>query len=457
MNPSISQRLVAFGLPLQYDALPAAVADKTRMALLDTIGVAIEAVHSDFGVAARDLISGWGGPAQSSLIGQAQQVSAQNAALFNGILSHGQDYDDTHTESVVHGSAALVPVALAVAEQGHRSGRELVAALAVGLESAIRIALPAQNRFHLRGFHTTAVCAPFGAALLAAKLRGLDATQTTHALGITGSFASGVMECVPAAAGSKRLHGGWAGSNGIVAASFAAAGTTGPTTVFEGTLGVYRSFLRGDELDLDSIFTGLGQDWEVLNISPKLYPCCHYLQSPLDCALALRERHGVRWQDIEQIECRVAQGAVNIVCEPWARKITPVTGYDARFSLAFAIAIMLVKGKGGMPEFSEASCADAGVQACMKKIRYTVNPAYNVKDMACEIIVTLTSGARHAVEIAHVRGAAAYPIPQEEMLTKFYANTAALGRARSEQLAEQVLNIDRLGDVGELMAGLRAL
>ena len=134
-----------------------------------------------------------------------------------------------------------------------------------------------------------------------------------------------------------------------------------------------------------------------------------------------------------------------------------MTGYDARFSLAFAIAIMLVKGKGGMPEFSEASCADAGVQACMKKIRYTVNPAYNVKDMACEIIVTLTSGARHAVEIAHVRGAAAYPIPREEMLTKFYANTAALGRARSEQLAEQVLNIDRLGDVGELMAGLRAL
>ena len=141
MNPSISQKLVSFGLPLHYEALPAPVVDKMRMVLLDTIGVAIEAIHSDFGVAARDLIVGCGGTAQSSLIGQVQQVSAHNAALFNGILAHGQDYDDTHTESVVHGSAALVPAALAVAEQGHRSGRELLAALAVGLESAIRIAL----------------------------------------------------------------------------------------------------------------------------------------------------------------------------------------------------------------------------------------------------------------------------------------------------------------------------
>jgi len=455
MNKSVSQRFVDFAAPLKYEALPAEVIAKLKMLMLDTLGVSIGSTRLDFGIEMLEVIQAWGGRPESSLIGSNVRVSAQNAAMFNGILAHGQDYDDTHTESVVHPSAVLVPVALAMAERGHCSGRDMLSALAGGTETAIRVALPALNKFHLRGFHTTAVCAPYGAALIAAKLRGLSADQARHALGITGSFASGVLECVPAAAGSKRLHAGWAGNSGIVAAEFAMGGITGPDAVFEGHLGFYNSFLRNEKLDLEAIFKGIGSDWEILNVSPKLYPCCHYLQTFLDCASNLRSVHDLRWQDIQRIDCRIPQGGVNIVCEPWQRKIAPETGYDTRFSLPFAVAVMLVKGTGGVADFSEEACVDPEIKACIERVHYQVDPDYQVKDMSGAIEVTTFSGATHSWEVPRVRGDSRNPIPEGELLSKFYANTEFLGRSKSERIAEQILNVEQFSDINELMEPMR--
>ena len=338
MTPTIAERLAQFSDRLQFDDIPPEVIDKTKRLVLDTLGVCIGSTRLDFGVSALDMVAGWGGAAEATAIGGCGKVPAQNAALCNGILGHGQDYDDTHTESVVHPSAALVPAALALAERQHASGRDMLTALVAGLETSIRIAMPALNKFHLRGMHTTSVATTFGAAMMAAKLQKLGLQKTIEAVGIGGSFASGLLECIPAAAGAKRLHAGWGAFCGIMSAQFAQGGFTGPATIFEGKLGVYNSFLRGEDYDLDVIFKGIGRRWETLDVRPKLYPCCHYLQAFLDCAAALRKKHSLRPDDITDISCRIAQGAVNIVCEPWAKKLDPRTGYDARFSLAFAVA-----------------------------------------------------------------------------------------------------------------------
>lgn len=454
MSHTIAERLAQFSHGLSYDDIPPEVIEKTKRLILDTIGVCIGSTRIDFGRAALQLAARWGGAPEATLIGRRMKVPVQSAAFCNGVLGHGQDYDDTHTESVVHPSAALVPVALAMAERAGSSGRETVAALVGGMEATIRIAMPALNRFHLRGFHTTSIAATFGAALIAARLGRMGFERTVESVGVSGSFTSGLLECIPASAGAKRLHGGWAALCGIVAAQLAEGGYTGPATVFEGKLGVYNSFLRGEPLDLSVIFNGLGREWEILNVRPKLYPCCHFLQSFLDAAAGLRREHGLRAEDIATISCRVAPDAVNIVCEPWEKKMNPITGYDARFSLPFAVALMLAKGKAGVAEFSEQSFTELLIRQLMSKVSYQVEPKYQVKDMPGWIEVTLKNGARNACEIPEVRGNARNPVALEELLDKFYANTEFRGRSASSRIADDILGLERLGDIHGFMGRL---
>jgi 2-methylcitrate dehydratase PrpD len=456
MTQTIAERLAQFSEGLQFEDIPPEVIEKTQRLVLDTVGVCIGSTQIDFGKSALRLVARWGGAPEATLIGRRTKVPAHHAALCNGILGHGQDYDDTHTESVVHPSAALAPVALAVAEHTGCSGREMLTALVGGLEATIRIAMPALNKFHLRGFHTTSVAATFGAALIAAKLEKIGLQRTVEAVGISGSFTSGLLECIPAGSGAKRLHAGWGALCGIIAAQLAEGEYTGPNTVFEGKLGVYNSFLRGESLDLSVIFKGLGRDWETLDVRPKLYPCCHYLQAFLDCAARLRREHKIRAEDIAGISCRIAQGAVNIVCEPWERKLVPATGYDARFSLPFAVALMFTKGKAGVAEFSAQGAADPQIRQLMAKVRYEAEPKYEVKDMPGWIEVTLKDGTLHRWEIPEVRGNARNPVSLEELLDKFNANTSFLGAAASSRIAGDILGLDKMADICGFMASLCA-
>lgn len=457
MPDTIAQRLAKFSHDLRYDSIPSEVVDKTKRLVLDTLGVCIGSTQIDFGASVLALTSAWGGAPQASLIGATGKVPVHHAAFCNGVLGHGQDYDDTHTESVVHPSAALVPVALAAGEASGASGREVLTALIAGLEATIRIGMPALNRFHLRGFHTTSIAATFGAALIAARLARTDLARTIDAVGVGGSFTSGLLECIPAASGAKRLHAGWAGLCGVVASQLAAAGFSGPNTVFEGKLGVYNSFLRGEALDLDVIFDRLGEHWETLDVRPKLYPCCHYLQAFLDCAAALRKDPAFDPTRIERIACRVAPGAVNIVCEPWQKKLEPVTGYDMRFSLPFAVAQMLVEGKAGVAQFAPESFDNPAVRRLMTRVSYESYPNYEVKDMPGWVELTFADGRRLVHEVAQVRGNARNPVPLEELMVKYRANTACLEPAAAERLAELILGLDRAANLDELASGLRAV
>ena len=237
MERTVADKFSEFAQGLTFQKIPAVVIEKTKDLMLDTLGICISSSRLDFGIAALNLVAAWGGTPESSLIGSKKKVPAQNAAFANGVLGHGQDFDDTHTESVVHPSACLVPVALAVGEKQGSSGKEVLTALVASLEVMIGIGMPALNRFHLRGFHTTSICGTFASALVTAKLMGMDKERMVEALGISGSFTSGLLECIPSGSWAKRLHAGWAGLCGVVAAQLASTGYTGPKTVFEGKLG----------------------------------------------------------------------------------------------------------------------------------------------------------------------------------------------------------------------------
>lgn len=455
MEKSVAERIGRFCLSLDYEAIPPKVREKVKDHLLDTLGICVRSATLDSGRIMLDLMQSWGGAPESSLIGAELEIGVQNAAFANGVLAHGLDYDDTHTESVVHPSACLAPVALAVGEKTGCSGREVLTALTAGLEMMIRLGLPALNRFHMRGFHTTSICGTFAAAATAGKLMGLDPAGLCNALGICGSFTSGLLECVSFGSWAKQLHAGWAGLCGIAAAQLAQKSFTGPLSIFEGRLGLYNSFLRSEPLDLNVIFDGIGEKWEILNIRPKLYPCCHYLQAFLDCAAFLRAQNAFDKEKIQKIVCRVSEGAANIICIPWEKKLAPASAYDLKFSLPYAVAVMLSRGKAGFSEFSSIATRDMEVGGLMEKVSYEIEPGFTVKDMPGAIRIGLEGGTCLEHCIDQVRGDAGHPIGREELVEKFRDNCLpSLGMEKTAVAAALILNFEQQRNVNELMRQL---
>ncbi len=453
--PSLSRTLTNFALGLSLADLPPAVLMKTKLLLLDTVGVCVGSAEFASGRAMLDQCARWSAAGDCTLIGDPRLVSPQYAAFANGALGHGQDFDDTHTESIVHPSCVLVPATLTAMERHDRSGTELLATLAGATEAVIRMALPAGGAINRRGFQASSSLGALGSALIAARAAGLDGERTVNAVGIAGSFASGLMECVPASASSKQFQPGWGGFCGVMAADLAAAGFTGPQSVLEGSLGYYAAFLHGMPIAPADVTAGLGDAWEILNVRPKLYPCAHNVHAAIECAAALRQRYGFAPDQIVSVLCEPPQGSVAMVCEPWNKKIAPATGYDARFSLAYAVAVMLVTGRAGAHSFTDELATDPVIASVMQRTRYRVNPSFVFKDMPGRVTVELRDGAVHTHEIPFVRGNAAEPIAEDELLAKFLTNTASLGPERGRRVADMIMDAERLPSVRPLMAELR--
>lgn len=447
---TITAGLARFAHGMTVRDIPAPVLHKAKLLVLDTLGICISSTRLPFGQDALAMAGAWQQPGGVTLAGSDVTVAAHHAALINGILGHGQDYDDTHTESVVHPSGALVPAMMACAERDRTDGATALLALVVATEASIRLALPALNAFHLRGFHTTSVACTFGSALLSGLTRGDREERTMEALGICGSFASGLLECVPAASSAKRLHAGWSGLCGIMASDLAAAGFTGPASIVEGRLGLYNSMIRGEDYDLDRILSGIGERWEMPDTRPKLYPCCHYLQAFIECASVLRTQDGFDIEKVASIDCQVAAGSVNMICTPWTIKVAPETAYDARFSLPYSIAVMLAQGRAGSAEFDEGRLKDPVLARLMQKVAYTVNEDYSVKDMPGAVTIRMEDGRSFSHEVPRVRGDAENPFADAEILAKFHDCAAVLPRAQADAIADAVMNLESLAHVGDL-------
>ena len=452
---TVSERLTRFALGLSYPLLPDAVAEKAKLLLLDTVGVCVGSAQLDDGRAILQQCADWSGGGASTLIGSDRRATPQYAAFGNGALGHGQDYDDTHTESITHPSCVLVPSVLASFERYGGSGAEAVASLVGATEAVIRLALPAGGAINRRGFQATSSLGAFGSAMIAARAGGFTPERTVNAIGIAGSFASGLMECVPAAAASKQFQPGWGGFCGITAADLALAGFTGPRTVFEGPLGYFAAVLHGMPIDPEAVFEGLGDDWELLNVRPKLFPCAHNAHAAIECAAILRKDPAFDMQRVASVLCEPPQGAVPMVCEPWAKKIAPETGYDGRFSLAYVVAVMLVTGRAGIDAYTDELVHDPAIRVVMACTTYRVDPSVLFKDMPGRVTVTLTDGTTLRHEIPAVRGNAANPIGTDELLRKFRENTTCLGSERSARVADMILGVERMPSLRPLMAELR--
>jgi len=452
MEGTYAEALSRFAARLSYEDIPPHVVASAKQRVLDILGLCLATYQMEFAQPVLSMARAMGGHAESAVIGTRDMLPMSLAALVNGANAHGLDYDDTHTVSVTHASSCVVPTALAVAERQGATGKELITAAVAGWEAITRIGAVTPGRFNARGFHATSVCGTFATALVAGKLLGLSPQAQANALGISGSFTSGVMEFLTDGSWVKRVHPGWAAHSGIAAAMLAQEGYTGPSTIFEGKYGLFQTHIPGEEHALDRLSEGLGEVWETPNICFKPYPACHLTHAFLDCTLELRRRYDLRAEEVEKVLCRVAAPIVPTVCEPWEIKLAPRNDYDAKFSLPFSVATMLLEGEVNIASYSPEKIADPRILELARKVEYQIDPqAPYPRSFPGWVEVYTTDGRKLEYKLDVNRGSPGFPMSQDEIEEKFRANAGlALPPERAGAIVDAVSRLDELDDLSQL-------
>lgn len=433
---SISQTLARFVSELRWQDVPPQVRERAAHLILDAVGCALAARRFDFAKISLRGIAELGGTGRSVVIGQKERLPLRDAVLANGILAHGLDYDDTHSEGIAHLTVATFPAALAVSSELNLQGRELLLAYIAGLEAGARLASVAKGAFHEAGFHPTSVIGAFSCALAAGRLYGLNEKELTHAQGVALSTAAGSLQFIEDGAWTKRFHAGWAGVGGITAAAMARHGFIAPVEAYEGRFGLYKAYLR-KAVDHARATRQLGETWELMNVAVKPFPACHFAHAFADCALALRSK--VDLKKVARITALVPEGIVEAVCEPAAAKRRPVSDYDAKFSLPYIVAASLVRGRFTLSELEDDALHDSEILALAGKVDYRIDPETTFpRHYGGAVLVQTTDGGEFMHKEAVNRGSADRPLANADVVKKFMEN------ADCASIRDAVLNLGEM-------------
>jgi 2-methylcitrate dehydratase PrpD len=426
---------------------PAEARIRAAAAVLDTVGVTLAGASEPASRIARDVVAADGVDA-CTVLGTGVRASGPAASLANGTAAHALDYDDMCFVSLAHPSAPLVAAALAAAELAHATGRGLLDAYVVGFEIEARLGGLMNPRHYQRGWHCTSTLGTIGAAAAVARLLGLDARETGHALAIAASEASGLKENFGTMV--KPLHAGIAARNGVLAALLARRGMTASALAFDGPQG-FLAAMDSEGTALGEAIADLGVRWEIVEtgVTVKLYPSCAGTHPTLDAILDLRRREAFAAGDVEHIDIEVDSVTPNVLIYD-----RPSTGLEAKFSMPFCAAAAVAHGGVGIETFEAASLADPLVTGLMPHVMMRVDPAFDGAApplTQSRVTIRLRNGRVLTQDANGARGYPANPASDEELSAKFLACAArALSAAEAAHALDLLRTIDRIDDVRTL-------
>ncbi|GAB7386460.1 MmgE/PrpD family protein [Bacillaceae bacterium] len=434
----LSAALARFIVGTKYEDLPQNVVEFTKLCILDWLGSALAGKGKPPVQMIKAMIEEMGGSPQSTLV-TGGKSSVLNAALVNGAASHVVELDDIHKTSIIHAATVVIPAALAVAEWQGKSGKELIAAVAVGYDVCYRIG-EAVSPSHYEYWHNTATCGTFGAAAAAAKLLDLSPEQTVHALGSAGTQAAGLWEFIEDGAMSKQLHPGKAAMNGVLSAILAKKGFTAAKKILEGKRGFFRAMAR--DADETKITRGLGETFRIRENSFKIHASCRHTHPAIDLALTIVKESGVTPDQIERIRVKGYRSVLAITDNP-----QPETVYAAKFSIQFCTALAFVKGRAGLADFHEGNLRDPAIRELMERIEASIDPeidaAYPEK-WGTALEVTLRNGERIVKRTDYPKGDPENPVSAEELIDKFKRLAGHLPAERAEEYVRRVMELEAI-------------
>ena len=454
MNKTIAAQIAEVAVATTYDKLPAEAVTKAKMLTLDVLASMVGTRNVISSEIAREISEELAGPAEATIVGSKDKVAAPNAAFANAIQCYGLDFVDDHNESNAHPSPATFPVGMALSESLKKSGKDYIAAVAMGNEVVCRMGTAYLGDMYYQGFHPTSTCGMMAASVTAAKLLGLDVQKTIYAQGIAGSMVSGLMAWNTEGSFTKRLQAGHPAMNAIIAARMASKGFNGPSDIFESKNGLLHAYSFQDHYDPKYITEGLGEDWTFTKSSIKVYPCCRYSGGHLDACLEIVAKHHPKAEDIEKIEIRSSKYTMHLLAEPckWA----PRNIVDLQFSMPYQAAIAFKNGQFTVDELNEDYINDELVKRLIASTTVVMDDEFERRYPAhysSAVTITMKDGTQYTATVDDPKGDWRNPVTYEDVVNKFryLANRTYGDSARTEAIVEFVNSLENQPDMSKLM------
>jgi len=446
-SPTVSEALARWVAGLGFDRLPQGAVRMARRCLLDTLGCALQGSTTPEAVLLRQVRDDLGGSGPCTIWGMPGGAAPQAAALLNGTHAHLRELDDIGGGG--HAGACQVPAAMGAAELTGADGKAVLVGLVAGHEIASRLTDAASyDTMTLRGWHTTGVYGALGAAAAAARVMGLDAAGTAHALGLAGSYVGGTWAFMADGAMSKRVHPGRSAETGLTAAVLARRGVTGPREVLDAAWGgLFETYVPG-QADAQAALKDLGEGFRILKKGIKPYPVCWGINSAADSMLKLRADHGLTAGNIRRVRVVLSEMSRRMI---GTKRVDTVL--DAQMSVAYALAWIILRGRLTLDEFTPGALQDHAARSLMTRIDLEVDPAAHGERQTVE--VETLDGRRLSSRVEIPRGHWDAPLSDAELREKFLALAGAVLGSRAQAAADLVDRIESPGVLSELVALLR--
>jgi 2-methylcitrate dehydratase PrpD len=455
----LTARVADFVVNTQLSDIPHETIELGKKSILDGLGLALSGSKAETAGLVQQYVKGLGcGSGGASVLGFDIKMPARFAALANGIGIHVDDFDDTQLASakdrvyglLVHPTVCVLPAALATAEVSGKNGKELLVAYQVGVEVECKIAEAISPRHYEDGFHSTGTCGVFGGTSACARLKGLDAVHTARAFAIAASQAAGLRENFGTM--MKPFQAGHATESGVVAADFAALGWTGAEQILEAERGFFHAY--GGTYDPTVITERLGKPWTFQDpgVSIKPFPSGSLTHPGMTELQRLIRANSIHAADVVQVEVGTNHNMLNTLIHH-----RPTKGLQAKFSMEFCMAILLVDGKADQTKFTDAVVNRPDIQEMMSRVRfYTDAEAEKAgyDKMTTILRITLKDGRVIAGRADFGKGSPANPMTYDEVAEKFLgcAAFAEWPRSKANQVIEMVRKLEDVADVRTLTA-----
>jgi|RhiMetdeSRZDD1v2_1073273.scaffolds.fasta_scaffold21417_3 2-methylcitrate dehydratase PrpD len=456
-----TEKIARFIADTGYEDIPCDAVDKAKRTALDCLGASLAGVAEPVSQAIAGYVTKLGGPLQASVFGAGVKVSVPDAAMANGSIAHALDYDDCGVK-IGHPSVLVLPAALSLGEHLGASGQDILTAYIVGLEIEGKLALHADFKLMQARLNHQTWYGSIGAAAACAKLLRLDVTKTRMALGIAANFACGLSANHGSMAGA--MAAGNACRNGVIAALLAQEGVTANPNIIETKNGFYDTLVGAGHYDAERMAEGLGKPFyiESPGIGLKKYPSCYHTHRALDGVFELLGEHRLSDKDIAEVDVGTSERALRVLAFS-----EPETPYQAKYSMPYCIAAAVVDHQVTLDTFSAHKMADRGIVEARKKVRLSfpdvpiwpgladVGP--DTEFVGNPVTIRTTDGRSYNARVDIPRGDPALPLTDDELLAKYRdCGSSQLRPDDIERSVGLVLGLEKLADIGTLMATLRS-
>jgi 2-methylcitrate dehydratase PrpD len=460
--PRLTQDVAAFIVGTRIGDIPGKVIELGRKSIIDGFGLAIAGSVAESGHIVVDYLKDLcaGSKSECTVLGTELSVPARFAAFANGVAIHADDYDDTQLAMakdrvyglLMHPTAPVLPAALAAAERAGASGSDFIAAYHLGIEVCCKIAEAANPRHYQDGFHTTGTCGVFGAAAAAIAIARLDAEAAAAALGLAGSQSAGFRENFGTM--TKPFHPGRSAESGIVAVDLVGRGYSATRNILEAPRGFYRAAAGG--YDNEAIFGKLGKPWTFADpgISIKPHPSGSLTHPAMAVMSELVTRNDIKPDDVAKIRVGTNRHMPTTLLHH-----QPKTELQAKFSMQFSMAILLLRRRAGLAEYTDAIVTSKAVQEQMAKVEFYVNEkadAAGFDKMTSIVDIVLNDGRVISGEADFGKGSPANPMSWPEVVHKFEecAEHGGLPAAQARDVVAMIEGLEQLKDIRQLTKAL---